>query len=370
LIEQVRDLVEVHVPEEERVWLDPLRHSFMDLLAVEAVDPSGSEGTVALKSLGGNRTYRVPLGSYGRSLKVGQALLTRLVRTTDRVIVPGVAVRLSGTYAHWIFKAADQWRRLLEARSGEFSLGEWEEFAKTYGYVLLWQLAQARLGALIKGDEAVRYRTEAGRPFLYALACYDHRAARLLADGLAEMAGMVEIRGGAEADAAVRTWLQRDPVSQEVAAQVTVTPDQLHVECESRERLDQVKHQLASAFGYSLHFRGESTRTPPHLIPPIDLEQDDVPSPVLTVSAEQERQLVADFLSSVYLDWTDKPSPALENQTPRHAAASSRLRAPVAALIDRLERDDLGRRRTGRSGYEYNRLRAQIGLPEVAHEPI
>src|SRR5574341_80074 len=29
LIEQVRDLIEVHVPEEERAWLDPLHHSYM-----------------------------------------------------------------------------------------------------------------------------------------------------------------------------------------------------------------------------------------------------------------------------------------------------------------------------------------------------
>ncbi|MDE3035309.1 MAG: hypothetical protein KGJ14_04985, partial [Nitrospirota bacterium] len=34
LVEQVRDMIEVHVPQEERAWLDPLRHSYMDLLEV------------------------------------------------------------------------------------------------------------------------------------------------------------------------------------------------------------------------------------------------------------------------------------------------------------------------------------------------
>ena len=34
LIEQVRDTITEHVPEEERIWLDPVRHSYMDLLQV------------------------------------------------------------------------------------------------------------------------------------------------------------------------------------------------------------------------------------------------------------------------------------------------------------------------------------------------
>jgi hypothetical protein len=37
-------------------------------------------------------------------------------------------------------------------------------------------------------------------------------------------------------------------------------------------------------------------------------------------------------------------------------------RARVAALIDTLQRDDPAVRRTGRAGYDYSRLRAQVGL--------
>ena len=32
LIEQLRDVITEHIPEEERVWLDPLKHSYMDLV--------------------------------------------------------------------------------------------------------------------------------------------------------------------------------------------------------------------------------------------------------------------------------------------------------------------------------------------------
>src|SRR3990167_960402 len=32
LIEQLRDVVTEHIPEEERAWMDPLKHSYMDLV--------------------------------------------------------------------------------------------------------------------------------------------------------------------------------------------------------------------------------------------------------------------------------------------------------------------------------------------------
>ena len=32
LIEQLRDIITEHIPNEERVWLDPLKHSYTDLL--------------------------------------------------------------------------------------------------------------------------------------------------------------------------------------------------------------------------------------------------------------------------------------------------------------------------------------------------
>lgn len=42
LIEQVRDLVTEHVSEEERIWLDTFRHSYMDLLEVQEISSGNS----------------------------------------------------------------------------------------------------------------------------------------------------------------------------------------------------------------------------------------------------------------------------------------------------------------------------------------
>jgi hypothetical protein len=37
----------------------------------------------------------------------------------------------------------------------------------------------------------------------------------------------------------------------------------------------------------------------------------------------------------------------------------------VAQLLDEMERDDLGWLRTGTHGYDYNILRAHVGVPEA-----
>lgn len=59
LIEQVRDLVTEHVPQEERVWLDSLRHSYMDVLEVQGLDQGNQATQTRLQSLGDNQVFDV-----------------------------------------------------------------------------------------------------------------------------------------------------------------------------------------------------------------------------------------------------------------------------------------------------------------------
>lgn len=60
------------------------------------------------------------------------------------------------------------------------------------------------------------------------------------------------------------SWIWFSPkgqtgVESSLVARLTLTPTQLYVETDSAERLDTVKHQLAATFGFSLHFKGETT---------------------------------------------------------------------------------------------------------------
>jgi hypothetical protein len=372
LVEQVRDTITTHVPEEERAWLDPLRHSYMDLLEMVDVTGTGERATVALRSLGDGRQDQVPGGDWTNGLHAGQVLLTRVIRQAQRAVLPGTALVLSGQFGRAVYQRSDQWRRGLEAQTGSFGLGEWSEFAKGYGYVLLWNFAQVGLEALSLADRQIRFVGANGQPFLYALALYEHNEFRLLSRRFAAMEGFVtegaESRPerAAEGPSPALVWVQRDGRPQDASApvvvRVTLTPVHVIVECDSTERLDRVKHLLASAFGFSLHFRGESTGVPAHELPEVDLTEGVVESQAVIVSPEEDQRIVSAFLDSVYLEWADRASPALGGQTPRHAASNPASRAQVAALIDQVERDDLARRRTGRPGFDYAKLRAHVGL--------
>ncbi len=372
LIEQLRDTITEHVPDEERAWLDPLKHSYMDLLEVMPAEVGPPSERFAVRSVGDGRVFRVAGGGFAKGLAAGQILFTRLIREpgdpdTDRAVIPGSAIVLSASDAQSLYQMTHEQRLAMEAASGSFALGEWAEFTKLYGYVLLWNFARLRFAALSDAVAHIAYRTPTGDRYLYAIAFYDHREPRWLAEGLAAMEGLEPespapcVEASQTGGHPPRTWVRREGGA--VVARLTLTPTQLMVECESRERLNELKHALAGTFGYALHFRGETEGPPVRKLSVEELTREEGPS--LVVSTEEDWTFLASFLERVYLEWADQESPALGGQTPRHAAASPAARDKVGALIDEMERNDIGRRRTGRPAFEYNRLRAHVGLEEV-----
>ena len=82
----------------------------------------------------------------------------------------------------------------------------------------------------------------------------------------------------------------------------------------------------------------------------------------VVVTAEEDQILVSAFLQTVYLEWADRESPVLGGETPSHVMKTPGGRAKVAALIDEMERCDFGLLRTGVAAFDYNRLRAHVGL--------
>jgi hypothetical protein len=86
----------------------------------------------------------------------------------------------------------------------------------------------------------------------------------------------------------------------------------------------------------------------------------------LTISAKEDLALLGGFLETLYLDWAERACPSLGNHMPRHVATSAIGREQVAALIADMERYDPGTRRVGLASFDYNKLRAHVGLDEVA----
>ena len=147
------------------------------------------------------------------------------------------------------------------------------------------------------------------------------------------------------------------------AARLTLSPSQLWVECDSRERLDAVKHALAASYGFSLHFRGETIAPPRKQVSAAQLTAGE--PIVISITDEEDLALLGNFLETIYLEWADRESPALAGKTPRHAVVSAEGRKAVEALIAGMERDDPGLYRTGRRVFDYNKLRAHVGLEEI-----
>jgi hypothetical protein len=374
LIEQVRDLVTEHVPEEERAWLDSFRHSYMDLLEVQDLSPGKQSVPARLQSLGDQQIYEVLLPITRVPYKIGHVLLTRLLRGLSNIRPPGPPLILSSNMGKTVFDLTNEMRREIEFGTGNFALSEWAEFAKSYGYMMIWSVARVRRGAWTVVDMYTDYFNTQGEIFLYAIALYEHHDSHKLADGLNEFEQLTPIHGkGAEPAAASLSgseslsWIWLPPpdsseASKSPVARLTLTPTQLYVETDSPDRLDSMKHQLAATFGFSLHFKGETTDPPQHTTPEVDLLSDSYTAPPTIVSQEEEQQILASFLESVYLDWAETSSPLLDGQSPRHYCAARQDTKEVAAIIDQMEHHDLGLRRTGQRAYDYNILRAHIGL--------
>lgn len=367
IVEQVRDTITEHVPEEERLWLDPVRHSYMDLLQIVDLDQQSNPCRLQLQSLGDQQQFDVTY--MGKTpLQKDRVLLTRLIRGALGNYLADPPLVLSLAIGHTLLAFTHDLRREIEFKTGNFALAEWPEFTNQYGYLLIWGLARIRGGALATADAQVTYWNETGEPFLYAITLYEHHEFKEFAEALTEweeLSALPPPTSWGDQSCSKNIWLQyaqdKQSASQFVA-RFTLTPTQLTVEADTADRLDTIKHQLASTFGFSLHFKGETLTPPPHLLPYVDLLADTYVAPPVTVSVKEEHTFLSTFLENVYLEWDEQPSPALKGKTPRQYCRDAQNTTEVAKLIDQMEHNDLGLQRTGQRAYDYTILRAHIGL--------
>ena len=205
-------------------------------------------------------------------------------------------------------------------------------------------------------------------PFCMPSPSYEHHEFPTLAAGLDEWEHISPQPQPTSPDCGThqkKVWIQdrrEQPSPSYAVARFTLTPTQLTVEAETADLLDTIKHQLASIFGFSLHFKGETLTPPSHSLPQVDLLAGQYVPPPVTVSAEEEAKLLSTFLEKVYLEWDEQPSPTLKGKTPRQYCRENQDTTEVAKLIDQMERNDLGLQRTGQRAYDYSILRAHFGL--------
>ena len=331
LPEQLRDHITEHVPQEERVWLDPLRHSFMDVLEITAIGSTGSPYEVRMQSLGDKLEYSVTNESLAKQYQPGQILITRLIRRPEYTVFPDIAIALSHQRGLLLFESLRDLQREMEAYSGAFNLSEWQEYVKRYGHIIIWTLANLRLKWLVELEEHVRFVNSRGRPFLHCIAIYEHHAGNTFQKTIqkdSEWTGVDAPRAEPPQSnstvgvcpSTMHVWTKRtDKPSRNqdgVIGRLTLTDTQLIAEADCLENFNELKHWLAGTFGFTLHFKSETLEPPAHLLPSCDLLSDEYPSVTETVSNEEEHRILASLLESAYLDWAEHPCPALHNKTP------------------------------------------------------
>ncbi|MCH7616164.1 MAG: hypothetical protein IH978_10595, partial [Nitrospinae bacterium] len=258
----------------------------------------------------------------------------------------------------------------IEAMSGAFELGEWQEFVKRYGHLIIWTLANLRQKWIAEVEGNIRYVDSHKKPFLHCIAIYEYHEPEYFSDVLNKS-------GGWEHDSSIdhpsdsypKIWIQKSSIAGDgpvhLTSRLTLTPSQLVAEADSLDHFNDLKHFLASTFGFSLHFKGETNDEPSHSIPKFDLLQEELPHVSKTVSTQEEHRLLSQLLESAYLGWAEHSCPALHNQTPRHVACQTEGKDQVANLINEMEQYDLAKERTGELGFDYNMLRSHVGLEPV-----
>ena len=244
LVEQVRDTITEHVPEEERVWLDPVRHSYMDLLQVVELDQEKEPPHLLLQSLGDQQQFDVPY-SEKTVVQKDHVLLTRLIRGSSGTYLPGPPLVLSSAMAQTLLTFTHDLRRGIEFGTGNFALAEWPEFTKQYGYLFIWSLARIRGGAMVAADAQVTYWNETGEPFFYAIALYEHHEFTEIVpkpwmNGNTLKLYLSRLPQIATTHAQKKVWLQHTQEEESTSfavARFTLSPTQLTVEADTADRL-------------------------------------------------------------------------------------------------------------------------------------
>lgn len=98
--------------------------------------------------------------------KIGHVLLTRLLRGLADTRLPGPPLALSSSMGKAVFELTNEMRREIEMGTSNFALSKWAEFAKSYGYIMMWNVAKVRRGAWTVVDSHIDYQNTQGESSL------------------------------------------------------------------------------------------------------------------------------------------------------------------------------------------------------------
>ncbi len=337
-----------HLSREESAWLDAQRGTWLSVWKVEAVE--SERGVWVRDALSEMRCF-VQEVSGSRSLSPSLCVLARVVEHAGLHVFCGIHPRiLDAVSALEVLERAQRYlrcrapvpaERLREFKTGRALIRYWEEaisardaarsqpptLLNTHGDALLWTIDHYAVAS-------------AERPAIeQALSCLDPSAERR----------------GKEARFRVLSSASDDAV---LTGTVTLTDSKLRLESNSKRRADELRERVEGLCEGKLRHVGRTHADP--LSSSGEGLGSQAGAALPSEMPAEALEAVRAFKARHYATWADQAMPALSGRTPRDTVKTSRGRALVSALLEDMERLELGQPKP--VAYDFSALRRELGL--------
>ncbi len=307
-----------------REYLEALGRSAYSVYEIEEVRPG--EG-VTVKDLLRRRRLTVLDRSASKTLKRFQVGFARVVEMEKLCLFFNIVLPFDRRFLDWLLEELPHIKLLDRGKSLS-----WIRFLKRE-----WPLPLALWLAFTTESSTPRSLANTdGDPLVQI-----DLAVEIAADDVAELRrrldGAAEIKADGESQ-----WVLMGPGSGAfeegvLLASFELDGSTLRVSVNSEKREALARELLNRLAGDCL---GEVSRTAVEVTSEVIKrwqEEGPTPEPVAAIPPEVEEQLVHQALERHFKDWVDRPVPALDDMTPRQAAADKSMRARLVSLLKEFE---------------------------------
>ena len=325
------------------------------------------------------------------SLVKWDIILTRMYKVRGLNRLQGASLNFPSTAKETLISLGEELYNQYRRSRPDASLAE---FMKEEGYRF-----NAAHDVLEKRFEEMQLLTVEGDELVYSRAVYrvkDYVKASRKLDGLKDLLRVDEAEEDGSSSRAHYSWatsieeggLRTERRGREALAvsthledldgfrfrslgDIVITPEELSIECLSRQRLEKGKRMLQRALGGSIEHLNSEYRD----IRDASEDKEEEATGHLeeeghAVPPEVSRRLTLDSLDDHYRKWLDVPIPALKGVSPREASKTGEGRKVLEELLKSLENIELRRWRSEGVGYPVDKLRRELDMVEQALDAI
>ena len=154
-----------------------------------------------------------------------------------------------------------------------------------------------------------------------------------------------------------------DSLTTVVTGRVTMTARELRLETNSRERADRLRERLKQLGDGRVRHKKRTETDAGQMLEQASRHEGSGARRSMPLSGPAADAAVLSFKQTHYAEWVDHPVPALDDLSPREAAANPALRARLAQLIKEME--ELEGRGPAGQRFDFDVIRRELGLRDA-----